>query len=108
VQLIEYISPTGISPFGKWFDRLDAQAAAKVTVALKRMEQGNLSNTKSVGRGVQEFRIDFGPGYRVYFGRYGDEIIMLLAGGMKKRQQEDIAAAQDHWSDFKRRKAEGK
>lgn len=69
MRVREFIDHRGRSPFAQWFDALDDQAAAKVTVALLRMEQGNLSNAKSVGGGVEEYRIDWGPGYRLYFGR---------------------------------------
>lgn len=65
----EYEDLEGFSPFAAWFADLDATAAAKITVAVARIEQGNLSNVKTVGEGVLEYRIDFGPGYRVYFGR---------------------------------------
>jgi putative addiction module killer protein len=68
------------------------------------MEQGNLSNVKSVGEGVLEYRIDFGPGYRVYFGRDGETFIILPTGGTKKRQQRDIDAARGYWQDYKLRK----
>jgi putative addiction module killer protein len=78
--------------------------AAKVTIALARMEQGNLSNAKGVGGGVFEYRIDFGPGYRIYFGRDGDALVILLAGGTKQRQRQDIATAQARWVDYKRRR----
>jgi putative addiction module killer protein len=105
-----YLDESGGSPFAKWFDALDEMAAAKVTVFLARMEAGNLSNIKSVGEGVFERRIDFGPGYRVYFGREGDKFVILLGGGSKKRQQRDIAEAKKRWKDYKRRKtgSEGK
>jgi putative addiction module killer protein len=69
VQILEYLDAAGDSPYRNWFERLDAQAAAKVTVALTRIELGNLSNVKGVGAGVHEHRINFGPGYRIYFGR---------------------------------------
>jgi putative addiction module killer protein len=75
-----------------------------VTVALTRIEQGNLSNAKRVGSGVHEYRIDFGPGHRVYFGRDGDQLVILLGGGTKKRQEKDIQAARAYWADYKRRK----
>lgn len=104
LDLREYLEADGGSPFGDWVSALDATAAAKVVVALSRMAQGNLSNAKSVGEGVQEYRIDFGPGYRVYFGRDGDVLVILLAGGSKKRQQRDIEAAQQRWLAYKRRK----
>ena len=68
------------------------------------MEQGNLSNAKPVGEGVLEYRIDFGPGYRVYFGRDGETLVILLTDGSKKRQQRDIEAAGACWQDYKRRK----
>src|SRR6266478_5804387 len=97
----EYLDATGRSPFGEWFADLDAPAAAKVTVAVARIEQGNLSNVKTVGEGVLEYRIDFGPGYRVYFGRDGEVLVILLTGGTKKRQQRDIETAKEYWRDYK-------
>jgi putative addiction module killer protein len=107
MKIVEYVAPNGKSPFGKWFDALDAQAAAKVTVALVRIEQGNLSSIKSVSGSVLEYRIDFGPGYRLYFGRDGEEIVILLAGGTKRRQQDDIKVALERWQDYKKRKRNG-
>lgn len=68
------------------------------------MERGNLSNAKGVGAGVIEYRIDFGPGCRIYFGRDGDTLVILLAGGTKKRQQRDIEMAHIRWADYKLRK----
>ncbi|MFI5012788.1 MAG: type II toxin-antitoxin system RelE/ParE family toxin [Hyphomicrobiales bacterium] len=83
---------------------MDAVAGAKVSVAIARLEQGNLSNVKPVGEGVLEYRIDWGPGYRVYFGRDGEALVILLTGGTKKRQPRDIEAAKERWSDYKRRR----
>lgn len=100
----EYLDADGRSPFGLWFDALDSVPAARVTVTLARAAQGNLANAKSVGGGVSEIRLDFGPGYRIYFGRDGMTLIVLLAGGTKKRQQRDIEAAQERWATHKRRK----
>jgi len=97
-----YVTTGSESPFAKWFAELDATAGAKIVRALARMEQGNLSNVKSVGEGVLEYRIDFGPGYRIYFGRDGETIIILLTGGTKKRQPRDIEAAHAYWQDYKR------
>ena len=71
MQILEYLDVAGDSPYQDWFESLDAQAAAKVTVALTRIELGNLSNVKGVGAGVQEYRIDFGPGYRIYYTQRG-------------------------------------
>ncbi len=103
-----YIDRKGGSPYAKWFNRLNAPAAAKVVTALVRMEQGNLSNTRRVGSGVFECRINFGPGYRVYFGKDGDTLIILLGGGTKKRQQKDIQDARTIWEEYKlRKKQEG-
>jgi len=102
----EYVDARGRSPFAEWFDGLDARAAAKITVALARIEMGNLSSVKAVGTGVFEGRIDWGPGYRVYFGRDGQRLVILLAGGTKRRQQGDIRAAQERWADYKRRRKE--
>ena len=103
-ELTEYLDRTGRSPYAKWFNRLDARGAAKVATALVRMELGNLSNTKGVGSGVFECRMDFGPGYRIYFGKDGDTIVVLLGGGSKRRQRSDIEAAHERWRDYKHRK----
>src|SRR5437588_7372395 len=104
MQILEYLDSAGDSPYRNWFESLDAQPATKVAVALTRIGLGNLSNVKGVGAGVQEFRIDFGPGYRIYFGRDGERLVILLAGGTKSRQQKDIATAQKRWADYKKRK----
>lgn len=104
IEVREYIDEEGRSPFGRWFDGLDATAAARVRTALARMESGNLSNVKSVGGGLLEYRIQTGPGYRIYFGREGDRLIILLAGGTKRRQRQDIGRAQSLWQDYKDRK----
>ena len=81
-------------------------AAAKITTAVRRLELGNFSNVKGVGAGVFEYRIDFGPGYRVYFGKDGDALVILLGGGTKKRQDRDIATAHMRWKDYKKRKSQ--
>ena len=103
-KVVELLEPDGSSPYAKWFTRLDPVAAAKVATALYRMEQGNLSNVKPVGQGVAEYRIDFGPGYRIYIGQDGDVLIILLGGGTKKGQNADIQRAQQRWRDYKTRK----
>ena len=103
-EVREYLDAEGNSPYGKWFDRLHVTAAVKVTTAVHRMEQGNFSNVKGVGAGVYEYRIDFGPGYRIYFGKDGDRLVILLAGDTKKRQDADISDAKGHWRGYKRRK----
>ena len=94
------------SPFRDWSHRLDAQAAAKINIALERLAHGSLSNVKGVGSGVLEFRVDFGPGYRIYFAKEGQDLIILLGGGTKRRQQQNIETALERWADYKRRKKE--
>lgn len=83
-EVVEYADLDGLSPFGKWFSRIDTHAAAKITTALYRLEQAIFTNTKPVGKGVYEYKLDFGPGYRIYFGQDGDVLITLLNGGTKK------------------------
>ena len=97
VEVLEYLDLDGHSPFAAWSDRLNREAAAKVAAALARIQQGNFSNAKGVGSGCYEYRIDFGPGYRIYFGKAGDRLVILVGGGSKKRQQQDIATAQARW-----------
>jgi putative addiction module killer protein len=103
-ELQYFLDLDGESPFEDWFIALDVQAAAKVTTALVRLEQGNISNVKSVGAGVSEIKIDWGPGYRIYFGRDGEVLVILLKGGTKKRQDDDIKTAKLFWQDYKRRR----
>ena len=108
VEIIEYTDTRARSPFAAWFDGLNAQAAAKVSTALYQVAAGNWSHVKGVGGGVFERKIDFGPGYRVYFGKHGDRIIILLGGSSKQRQQQAIDAAQERWSDYRHWKVERK
>lgn len=104
IRIQEYLDASGRSPFGLWFGRLDNAAAARVTTSLTRLGLGNWSNVKGVGAGVFEAKIDFGPGYRVYFGKAGETVVILLAGGTKKRQAKDVADAQERWKEYKKRK----
>jgi putative addiction module killer protein len=104
LSVLEYLDRSGSSPFAGWFQRLDGAAAAKVTMAVRQLELGNFSNVKGVSAGVFEYRIDVGPGYRVYFGKDGDAVVILLGGGTKKRQDRDIAMAQERWADYKNKK----
>ena len=103
IDVREYNDREGRSPFAAWFDNLNAPAAAKVTTTLTRLALGNFSNVKGVGSGVFECRIEYGPGYRVYFGKDGERLVILLGGGTKKRQQHDIEKALANWQDYKRR-----
>jgi putative addiction module killer protein len=104
--VVEFVDRDGRSTFGRWFDELDAMAAVKIGTALVRLEQGNSSNVKGVGGGIFETKIDFGPGYRIYFGKDGDRIVILLGGGTKKRQDRDILNAKLAWSEYKAMKKE--
>ena len=104
IEVREYIDERGRSPFGRWFDGLDANAATKVRTALARLELGNLSNLKSVGGGTLEHRIHSGPGYRIYLGRDGERLIILLGGGTKRRQRQDIERARALWANYGERK----
>jgi putative addiction module killer protein len=104
IDIREYRDANGRNPFGEWFRRLSAEAAKKVTTALFRVSLGNFSNAKSVGSGVCELKVNFGPGYRVYFGTEEERIIVLLRGGTKQGQQNDIRVALEYWDDHKRMK----
>ncbi len=100
-----YLDPKKQCPFDKWLGGLkDLKARATIQVRLNRVRLGNFGNCRAVGSGVQELKIFLGPGYRVYFGQDGDELVILLCGGDKSDQSKDIATAKDYWADYKRRK----
>jgi putative addiction module killer protein len=92
-EFTEYVDANGSSPFAKWFDALDAVAAAKVRVYITRVELGNYSNVEPIGVGLSEIKIDYGPGYRVYFRKEKEILLLLLGGSSKKGQQKAIDAA---------------
>jgi putative addiction module killer protein len=100
LEIKQYIK-NGRSPFAEWFNSLDAVTAARVDRYIRRLEAGNFGAAKLLQYGVSELRLDFGPGYRVYFGRDGNTIIILLGGGSKRRQPADIAAAIECWKRYK-------
>jgi len=104
-QILEFAESKG-SPFAAWFNSLDAATAVRVDKYIRRLEAGNFGAAKALRDGVFELRLDFGPGYRVYYGRDGNTIIILLGGGSKRRQNADIAAAIERWKIYKQRKAE--
>jgi putative addiction module killer protein len=93
IGIRQYVDVLGRNVFEKWFERLDSTTQARITIVLDRVERGNFSAAKGVGN-IFELRLDFGPGYRIYFGKDGDALVILLAGGTKKRQQNDIERAQ--------------
>ena len=104
-EVQDYLSPEGIDPYARWLAELaDRQARARVLVRVLRMAAGNFGDCKPLQGGVWELRIDHGPGYRVYYAQAGKRLILLLAGGDKRRQQSDIATAIEHWNDWQHRK----
>jgi len=103
VRVVEYVRADGTVPYRRWFDSLDAQVAAKVAVASVRLSMGNASNVKWF-EGIGEYRIDWGPGYRVYLAKDGEALILLLGGGTKKKQKADIERAKELHAEYKTRK----
>lgn len=104
-QLVVYQTPEGIEPFTRWFRALrDVEAVARITRRLDRLEAGNAGDCKPVGEGVLELRLDYGPGYRVYFGQDGETWVVLLVGGDKRTQAKDIQTAKLCWQDYKERR----
>ena len=102
--VIKEFTEAGNSPFATWFDALDAVTAARVDKYIRRLEAGNFGAAKVLQEGVSELKLNFGPGYRIYFGRDGKTIIILLGGGSKRRQAADIAAAIERWKRYKQSK----
>jgi putative addiction module killer protein len=100
-EVVEYVRSDGHCPFSQWFESLDDRASAKVSTAVIRMKAGNFGDHKAVGEGVLERRIDYGPGYRIYFGRDGMKLVILLGGGTKARQNADVRKAQEAWAEYK-------
>lgn len=100
-----YTTEDGHIPFSDWLDDLrDIRGKAAVLTRIRRMEEGNPGHCRSVGEGVQEMKIDFGPGYRVYFGLDGTVLVILLCGGDKGSQSKDIKKAHRFWDDYRGRK----
>ena len=107
LSVVEYVRGDGSNPYRTWFDGLHARAAAKVATGIVRLEFGNLSRVKWIA-GIGEYRIDWGPGYRIYLAKDGDKLIILLGGGTKQRQQVDIERAKAIWAEYRARKAAAK
>ena len=100
-QVFEYVTEDGKNPFREWLHSLkDVRARAQVRVKIARLRLGNFGDAKSVGEGVNELRLTIGPGYRIYFGRAGDRVVLLLCAGEKKTQKKDIARAKEYWLDY--------
>lgn len=100
-EVRRYVTPNGKIPFDEWFDSLrDNKTKAKIEARLERVKFGNFGDYRSVGAGVCEFRIDYGSGYRIYFGQIGTTIVLLLCGGDKSTQEQDIRLAIEYWTDY--------
>ena len=108
IEVVEYVNASGRNPFAEWTASLDSQAVARILSTTARMRLGNVGDAKPVGEGVSERRIHSGPGYRIYFGKDGSRLVILLGGGTKSRQSRDIEAAKAAWADYKQRKQEAK
>lgn len=106
VEVREYVDAQGRTPYRDWVVKLDTSTRVRIITAVLRMEHGNFSAAKGMGAGVSELRLDFGPGYRIYFGKDGERLVILLGGGTKRRQQADIDMAHALWSEYKKRKRE--
>jgi putative addiction module killer protein len=104
VEVRHYLTATGRDPYQSWLDRLkDLQARVAIQRRVDRIAAGHFGDHKSCGAGVWELRIDVGPGYRVYYARAGNTIVVLLCGGDKRTQQADIETAIKYWKDYQRR-----
>jgi putative addiction module killer protein len=103
-QIELYVTSDGSSPFEEWLSNLkDRQARVRIRIRLERLRLGNFGDCKFVGSGIFELRVDYGPGYRVYFGQQGDALVILLCGGDKKSQAADIKNANKFWEDYRAR-----
>jgi putative addiction module killer protein len=102
-RIVEYVREDGSNPFRNWFNRVDPQAAAKIATAVMRLSLGNTSNLKRLGT-ITEYRIDWGPGYRIYLAQDGDAWV-LLGGGTKRRQRADIDRAKEFFADYSERRS---
>ena len=101
-EIVAFRAKNGQVPFEEWLDDLnDTKAVARILARLARVRQGNLGDWKSAGEGVSELRVDYGPGYRVYFGQKGQTLVLLLCGGDKRSQDSDIRLAKQYWQEYK-------
>jgi putative addiction module killer protein len=100
-KILEYLRPDGTNPYQRWFNKLPPEAAAKVAVAILKLERGATSAIKWLDGGIGEYRINWGPGYRIYLARDGVDLIVLFGGGTKVRQSRDIATAKALYKEYK-------
>ncbi len=105
IEVFEYQTEDKRSPYRDWLASLrDREARVRVRARINRVRVGNFGDSRTVGGGVNELRIDYGPGYRIYFGREGSAVVLLLCGGDKRTQSRDIAQAQVYWAEYQRRR----
>jgi putative addiction module killer protein len=104
IVVVEYLDRLGTSPYRNWLNSLPVELRAKLQARIFRVSEGNLGDYKSLGGGVNEFRIHFEVGYRIYFAFSGKSVVLLLAGGTKKSQRKDIIAAKSNWLDYKKKR----
>ena len=101
-EIQRYTTLDGKVPYDEWFQSLrDINAQAKIISRLNRIANGNLGDYRSVGEGVCELKINYGPGYRIYFGQIGSTIVILLCGGDKSTQDKDISQAKEYWTNYR-------
>lgn len=103
-KIVIFETPNGRRPFEKWFKDLDTQAKITIRLRFDRVSLGNFGDCEPLRSGVWELRIHSGPGYRIYFGKKGDTIVVILTGGLKKTQQKDIEKAIEYWESYKGKK----
>ena len=103
-QVLRYLTKAGRDVFGEWLTQLrDRQARARILICINRLAAGNFGDCKPLRDGVWELRIDWGPGYRVYYAMAGRTCVLLLCGGDKRTQAADIQRAIQYWNDYQRR-----
>lgn len=106
IELLRYRREDGREPFTEWLNAIrDKMAQARIRIRLRQVEAGNFGDAEPVGEGVIELRVHVGAGYRVYCGRHGKAVVLLLCGGDKRGQSADIKRAKELWSEWKRRQA---
>ncbi len=102
IELEYYVTDAGLSPFVEWIQDLkDRKGSIAIRARLTRFQAGLLGDVKSVGDGVYEARVNYGPGYRFYYTHHQNRVILLLVGGDKSTQKRDILKAKEYWFDFR-------
>jgi putative addiction module killer protein len=104
IQVEIYETEQGKQPYVDWFNGVrDTKAQARLSTRITRLRQGNFGDSKPIGEGVIELRVDYGPGYRIYLGRDGDKLVILLSGSDKSDQKAAVKQAKEYWQDYRRR-----